>query len=75
MPANRRSGNTKTSGPAAHGGQSTLSFGSRTKVTKAVQPAPDTKHKDALFQNAVKASDITDVESPDTKKAADMAVL
>src|SRR4051812_5687633 len=32
MPANRRSGVAKTSGPAARGGQSTLSFGSNVKV-------------------------------------------
>ncbi len=41
MPPNRRS-SSKTTGPAARGSQSTLSFGSRSKVTKPL-PASQTK--------------------------------
>lgn len=53
MPPARRSG-AKTSGPAASGGQRTLTFGNKSKVTKS--GAPVTSHsakKDAILLQEV----------------------
>ncbi|KAI9722005.1 MAG: hypothetical protein M1812_001965 [Candelaria pacifica] len=53
MPASRRS-SSKTSGPAAQGSQSTISFGARSKVIKPSIPK-QSKKKDASLLKEVKA--------------------
>ena len=68
MPPARR----KTSGPAARGAQSTLSFGHRAKVTKpSLTPASKkSKHDPSLVENVAKAIESSEPEAPTTAEIA-----
>ena len=70
MPATRRS-NAKVGGPANRGGQKTLSFGNRSKVTK---PAISQQIK-SLDKDAALVDDVSDAKSTtSTDKAAEPAI-
>jgi DNA polymerase delta subunit 4 len=67
MPATRRNP-TKTTGPAASGAQSRLSFGSRSKITKPSLPAQPKKKDPAVIDAVIEA--VTRTPTPECASTA-----